>query len=147
MFCVVIVLNPDNSAATVYLPVGSDGAVYSPLVSATTTRVSPVLTFFNVTVVPGITAPELSVMVPRMVPVTACAASDAGSKPATSRRPSATLFTFSLHAPAERRGTVQQTPIRTPPPIRSKLPVRSRPARSPFPCLPGDEACDRPVRR
>src|SRR5207245_10873110 len=74
----VTFLTPVSSAATEYLPVGSDGAVYSPLVSVVTVREIPVPVFVSVTVAPGTTAPESSVTTPRIVPVTACAASEAG---------------------------------------------------------------------
>ena len=97
-----MVLNPDSSATTVYLPVGRDGAVYSPAASVTSVRVKPVLTFLSVTLAPGITAPLVSVTVPRSVPVTAWAASEPVSRLiAMIRR--ATLLTFDLHAPAPRR--------------------------------------------
>jgi hypothetical protein len=71
MFDIVTVLKPEISAATLYSPVGSDGAVYSPLLSVVTTRVSLVPVLVKVTVTPGTTAPETSVIRPRMVPVTA----------------------------------------------------------------------------
>src|SRR5439155_11325990 len=90
---------------TTYRPVGSDGAVYSPLESVTTTRTSPVPAFVSVTVTPGMTAPVESVIAPRIVPVTACAHSAAGSRHAAATRPTTTLFTFVLHAPPKRRGT------------------------------------------
>jgi hypothetical protein len=57
------------------LPVGSDGAVYSPSASVVTERTWPVSVLVNVTVVPGITAPlGISYELRGFVPVTACAA-------------------------------------------------------------------------
>src|SRR4029077_9142723 len=100
----VTVLKPDSSALMVYLPVGSDGAVYSPLVSVTTERTWPVPVLVNGTVVPGITEPDESVITPRIVPVTACAARATGISNATARHSTA-LFTFVLHAPSKRRRT------------------------------------------
>src|SRR5438132_14109709 len=71
MFDVVTFLNPVSSTSTVYLPVGICGAVYSPAESVVTVRVRPVAVCVSVTVAPGMTAPVVSVTVPRMVPVTA----------------------------------------------------------------------------
>src|SRR5439155_23334939 len=104
----VTVLNPESSAFTEYVPVGSDGAVYSPFESVLTTRTRPVLVLVSVTVAPGITAPVESVISPMMVPVTACAASATGSNHAATTRPRTALFTFVLHAPATRRCTIRQ---------------------------------------
>ena len=50
---------------------GIDGAVYSPFESLTNVRLSPVSVCVTTTVTPGMTAPDESVTVPRMVPVTA----------------------------------------------------------------------------
>ena len=68
---IVTVLKPGSSDTSRYLPVGSDGAVYSPTESVTTVRVSPVPRLVSVTVAPGTAAPVVSVTEPRMVPVTA----------------------------------------------------------------------------
>src|SRR4029078_2109518 len=54
-FDIVTVLNPEISADTEYLPVGSDGAEYSPSVSVVTPRVSFVPVLVSVTVTPGTT--------------------------------------------------------------------------------------------
>src|SRR5258708_857374 len=99
----VMVLKPESSALTVYLPVGSDGAVYSPAASVVRERWNPVPVFVSVTVAPGMTAPVESVITPMIVPVTACAARLAGSRHAAIARPNRALFTFVLHAPAMRR--------------------------------------------
>src|SRR5204862_1650584 len=129
----VTVLNPDSSALTWYLPVGRLGAVYSPAESLTTVRVNPVPELVSVMVAPGMTAPVLSVTVPRMVPVTAWAASDADSRPTAMMRPNPILFTCVLHAPAERRRVQQLSPrrdrVKSPaPPRRRHSPLRCRPA-------------------
>src|SRR5262245_52703906 len=86
MFDRVTVLKPWISATTVYLPVGSDGAVYSPSRPLVTTRVVPVPTLVSVTVAPGTTAPELSVTVPTIVPVTAWANAGGDQRDATRTR-------------------------------------------------------------
>src|SRR5262245_56950250 len=99
----VTVLQPGSSALTMYRPVGSDGAVYSPFESVTTTRTNPVPALVSVMVTLGMTAPVVSVTAPRIVPVTACAASDAGSRQIAAARTRTTLFhsffTCVLHAP------------------------------------------------
>src|SRR5260370_29931019 len=105
MFGRVTVLNPGRPATSLYLPVGSEGAVYSPALSVASVRVNPVPRLVSVTVAPGTAAPVLSVMVPSTVPVTACAATSRGNRLATTRSPRPTLFTFVLHAPVQRRGT------------------------------------------
>src|SRR5712691_7616953 len=106
----VTVLKPESSAFTVYLPVGNEGTVYSPFESVTTIRVRPVPVFVSVTEAPGMTAPDESVMTPMMVPVTACAASERGSRLAAMIRPMTTLFTFDLHARASRRDAIDGCP-------------------------------------
>ena len=73
------VLNPAISAMTTYVPVGSDGAVYSPALSLTNVRVRPVPVFEIVTFAPLTIAPVESVTVPTMVPVTACPAAGRAS--------------------------------------------------------------------
>ena len=72
-------LNPLISAVTLYVPVGSSGAVNSPDGSVTTVRLRPVSVFTSVTVAPGIAAPDVSRTVPRIVPLTAWAASGRGA--------------------------------------------------------------------
>jgi len=67
----LVFLKPLISAVTLYVPVGSIGAVYSPLGSVITARVRPVDVFVSVTLAPGIAAPDESRTVPRMVPLTA----------------------------------------------------------------------------
>ncbi|MBK5296792.1 MAG: hypothetical protein JJE40_06505 [Vicinamibacteria bacterium] len=64
-------LKPSISTSTVYVPVGIDGAVYSPAASLFNVRVSPVFWLVMVSLAPVTTAPVLSVIVPRSVPVTA----------------------------------------------------------------------------
>ena len=86
----VTVLKPEISAETVYLPVGSDGAEYSPLVSVTTTRVSLVPVLVSVTVTPGMTAPEESVTRPMIVPATACAEAAEGARALSNRKSTGT---------------------------------------------------------
>ena len=84
----LVFLNPLISAVTLYDPVGSKGAVYSPLGSLTTLRVKPVAVFASVTVAPGSAAPDESYTVPNMVPLTAWAAAGRGDSQA--RRATAT---------------------------------------------------------
>src|SRR5262249_32966679 len=135
------------SATSRYLPVGRDGAVYSPTASVTIVRVRPVPRLVSVTVAPGTAAPVLSVTVPSTVPVTACAATGRGIRLATTTRPSTTLFTFALHAPPERRGaspTIQnQKKLR----VRPRLPVPRRPAMPPSRRRRAGAACDPRARR
>src|SRR3954462_15323082 len=83
MFDSVSVLNPVSSAMTVERPVGREGAVNSPLVSATIVRVRPVPSLTMVTLAPGTTEPDESVTVPRIVPLTACAPAFTGEQTAT----------------------------------------------------------------
>jgi hypothetical protein len=73
MFESVRALKPVISVSTVYRPVGSEGAVYSPPASETIVRVSDVPSLRIVTFAPATTAPDESVTVPRMVPLTDCA--------------------------------------------------------------------------
>src|SRR4051812_46671776 len=127
-----------------YLPVGSDGAVYSPLESVVTARTRPVPVLVNVTVVPGITEPVESVMTPSMVPVTACAARATGSNSATTRHRTA-LFTFVLHGPPKRHRTNRPPHPR----IQDRWKSPMRPS-SPPPrvyCRPADAAAAAPDRR
>ena len=87
------VLNPAISPVTRYVPVGSEGAVYSPAPSLVTVRVSPVPVLVIVTFAPATTAPVESTTVPTMVPVTACAAAAAGrheTSPMQTRKTAAT---------------------------------------------------------
>src|SRR5258707_10629419 len=147
MFGSVHVLNPGSSATSLYLPVGSDGAVYSPALSVTSVRVNPVPRLVSVTVAPETAAPVLSVMVPSTVPVTACAATSRGNRLATTRRPRTTLFTFVLHAPVERRDT---TPAILNPkqlPAHSRLRARRRRSSRPSRCRPACAASGSPDRR
>src|SRR4030095_14467201 len=76
----VIFLNPDSSAVTVYLPVGSDGAAYSPELSVVTVRVNPVPVCVSVTVAPGTMEPVEATTLPRTVPVTAWARAAEGTR-------------------------------------------------------------------
>ena len=84
-------LKPLSSAVTLYVPVGISGAVYSPLESESTLRVKPLSVFTRFTVAPGSAPPLESRTVPRIVPVTACAASGCGSSAATKAKPIATI--------------------------------------------------------
>src|SRR5215212_3999984 len=50
-----------------------------PLALVMTTRSAPVSRFWTVTVTPGSTAPELSMMTPSIAPLAACDCADAGT--------------------------------------------------------------------
>ena len=58
------VLKPESSTEIAYSPGGSAASRYLPVACDTAVRVSPVCSFFAVTVTPGSTAPELSFNVP-----------------------------------------------------------------------------------
>src|SRR5262245_7863315 len=143
----VAVLNPGSSATILYLPVGSEGAVYSPAWSVTMVRVRPVPWFVSVTVAPGTAAPDVSVTVPRIVPVTAWAARPTGRRHSATTRPNTTLFTFFLHAPAERRGTIPWLPCRRRLRDRSKSLAPWPPPPRPRRCLRDRAAADRSAPR
>ena len=77
--------------------------MYSPLLSAVRTRVRPVPSLTMVTFAPATVAPVESVTVPRMVPLTDCAAADA-ARPRLSAtthrvRPSAELVYLIISPP------------------------------------------------
>ncbi len=64
-------LKPWSSASTRYCPSGSSGARYRPFSLVTTVRASPVSVLVTVTLTPGSTPPDVSVMVPSMAPFAA----------------------------------------------------------------------------
>ncbi len=86
-------LNPCSSAATEYVPTGRLVNEKTPEPSVTRLTVSPVAAFVAVTVTPGSTPPDESVMRPEIWPVMVCASAAPGrlnsamaSKPASASR-------------------------------------------------------------
>ncbi len=74
--------NPVSVAVTAYGPGGKSVARKCPPSPDTSSRVTPVSSFFTVTVAPGSTAPVSSETVPVIVPLAPCAR--AGDAPASS---------------------------------------------------------------
>ena len=69
-----------SSTTRLYKPAGSCGIEYSPSSLVSSERVSPVATSRAVTLAFRITAPDVSVIVPRMVPRTVCAGAEGAAR-------------------------------------------------------------------
>jgi hypothetical protein len=79
-FSRITFLKPCSSAVTVYLPLRRLENRKNPASLVTAVRVMLVCTSVAVTVTPGTEPPLESLMLPRSVPVTACAAAREGTR-------------------------------------------------------------------